>query len=270
MFWPVYYIGFLFAVVTISKLKLKKLSAISLLLLLCVQVADMAPALVSKHGSIEKVDFETPLQSYVWEQIADEFENMFFLEPLPAEGVFCALFAADSDMTTNHAWSARFDLEQATALIDAERARLLSGEFDDRTVYLTNSLTALIEVAHLNEDIFWAVRLDELYYVLIPKASEIPEPQNDENTHLYDELPFRISDYSDSNWTNGVLNSNKKIVAFSDNPFTASRLDDAEYFIVDNIEYEILLKDYGDPGWVMVTLDIEDATVLVEKDIITR
>ena len=86
----------------------------------------------------------------------------------------------------------------------------------------------------------------------------------------YDEnYPLRLADYTDQLWNRGVLDSTKKTVCFADAPFTRAKLENAAAIAADGIEYAITGFDDSDPGWLMVTLDIDDATVLWDKELET-
>ncbi len=268
MFWPVYYVGFLFVITTLCNIERNRLSITMIALTLGIQLLDISPALLSKRESIDEVYYENPLKSPVWEQLPMAYDHLFFLEPLPGQGVFAALYAVDNDMTTNHAFGARYDLEQMLGYSNMKLTELMSGEIETDTVYLTNNFNTALDVAYANPEAFQPMMLvDNLYYMLLPKNPDYEEPSSYEHTEVYNELPLHILGFNDANWTNGVLNSDKRIVAFEDTSFTQSRIENADYFVVDGVEYEILNKDYSDVGWVMVTLDIEDASILVGRNI---
>ena len=61
------------------------------------------------------------------------------------------------------------------------------------------------------------------------------------------------------------MNANHAVCAFYDDETTRPLLQDASALVCDGASYRILKKDYSDEGWVMVTLDIEDAGVLTGK-----
>ena len=86
----------------------------------------------------------------------------------------------------------------------------------------------------------------------------------------YDEnYPLRLADYTDALWNRGVLDSTKKTVCFADSPFARSKLESAEAITANGQTYTILEVDDSDPGWLMVTLDINDATVLWGQELET-
>ena len=49
---------------------------------------------------------------------------------------------------------------------------------------------------------------------------------------------------------------------FDDTPLLRRRLDGASAVVVDGVRYEILTVDDSDPGYIMLTLDTEDAAAL--------
>ena len=87
----------------------------------------------------------------------------------------------------------------------------------------------------------------------------------------YDEdYPLRLADYTDALWNRGVLDETKQTVCFKDSPFARTKLDGASLLCADGQEYPILKVDDHDAGWLMVTLNIEDATVLWDQELTTK
>ncbi len=87
----------------------------------------------------------------------------------------------------------------------------------------------------------------------------------------YDEdYPLRLADYTDALWNRGVLDETKQTVCFKDSPFARAKLDGAALLCAGGQEYPILKVDDHDAGWLMVTLDIEDATVLWDQELTTK
>ena len=87
----------------------------------------------------------------------------------------------------------------------------------------------------------------------------------------YDEdYPLRLADYTDALWNRGVLDETKQTVCFKDSPFARTKLDGASLLCAGGQEYPILKVDDHDAGWLMVTLDIEDATVLWDQELTTK
>ena len=62
----------------------------------------------------------------------------------------------------------------------------------------------------------------------------------------------------------------KRTVCFADSPFARARLTDAAALCADGQEYPILDVDDHDAGWLMVTLDIDDATILWDQELTTK
>ena len=62
----------------------------------------------------------------------------------------------------------------------------------------------------------------------------------------------------------------KKTVCFADSPFARARLTGAAALCADGQEYPILDVDDHDAGWLMVTLDIDDATILWDQELTTK
>ena len=71
-------------------------------------------------------------------------------------------------------------------------------------------------------------------------------------------------------WNRGVLDSTRKTVCFKDSPFTRRKLENAQYLCADGQAYRITELDDHDAGWLMVTLDINDATILWDQELTTQ
>ena len=86
------------------------------------------------------------------------------------------------------------------------------------------------------------------------------------NLNMKDEN-LRLADYTDALWNRGVLDETKQTVCFADSPFVRRKLEHASVLCADGKEYTIKTIDDHDAGWLMVTLDIPDATVLWDKEL---
>ena len=89
-------------------------------------------------------------------------------------------------------------------------------------------------------------------------------------TPFNESYPLRLADYTDALWNRGVLDATKKTVCFADSPFARARLTGAAALCADGQEYPILDVDDHDAGWLMVTLDIDDATILWDQELTTK
>ena len=89
-------------------------------------------------------------------------------------------------------------------------------------------------------------------------------------TPYNESYPLRLADYTDALWNRGVLDATKKTVCFADSPFARARLTGAAALCADGQEYPILDVDDHDAGWLMVTLDIDDATILWDQELTTQ
>ena len=106
------------------------------------------------------------------------------------------------------------------------------------------------------------------WYVIAPGMAEIAL---DSSCIRYDKnYPLRLADYTDALWNHGVLDGDRRIICFADAPFTREKLEGASTLSANGKSYRILQLDDSDPGWLMVTLDIEDATVLWGQELETE
>ena len=93
-------------------------------------------------------------------------------------------------------------------------------------------------------------------------------------------FPLRIADYSDDYWFEGVLSLNladigreadeNKVVLFYDTPLARRRLVPGAAILCEGQRYSILDVDDSDAGWLMVSLDTQDARPLAGKDLVIQ
>ena len=280
MFWPVYYLlilaAFTLVLRAIPRNANRVLLAVVLAALCAVQVWDISPGLIQRsdamHQAQETEAYPSGLGSIFWQQAQGSYRHIFSLDGLQDDALNLALYAADLGMTTNDPFAARYD---AGALADSRSAALealASGTLDSQTLYLFHTETEFLKYADFVCDKAWCgeVRSEDgscHWYVIAPGMQNFT---GDFLCTPYDEnYPLRIADYTDQLWNRGVLDSDKKTVCFADSPFTRQRLEQAKAICSDGNTYAILKFDDSDPGWLMLTLDIPDATVLWDKELET-
>ncbi len=271
MFWVVYYLIILFVCISIFRLLKGNKAIVCMALVLCLQLIDISPYLVNASSFF--VEPQKPAEYYLndnyWHEISTHYENLYAIGDAPIEPLALAQYAGKSSMTTNHVWAARID-ETAQARIDIETQNLLGGIVQENNLYVTSNRELFLNVAGATQENAWSVQIDEVWYLIIPKKYGVPAPVASEKMLVYPNIPFKLANLTDAAWTDGVLNTDKTIVTFANNEYTQKYLKDATAIICEGIEYEILNKDYGDAGWVMVTLNIENADVLVDKELTTK
>lgn len=272
MFYPVYYLILLFTVVFFARRWGAKIGSALLVVILAVQIWDISPALKEKRAyfTSPSPSFENPMKSEFWDAIDGRYAHMFSLDDTLVQALYPALYAADTGMTTNDGFTARFDIDYHHTVVDQELEQLLRGETASDTLYITSNRPLFFQLAEALKDTAVCAQVDHIWYVFAPMgdASALPAPSED--LLLYPHFPLRLEDLTDGAWTQGVLNENKSICTVLDNPFTQRFFDNAEYVVCEGISYKILKKDYKDAGWLMLTLDLEDAGILVGKDLTTR
>lgn len=280
MFWPVYYLLMLAAFVLVLRAlpqnATRVLPAAVLAVLCLVQIWDISPGLLQRRDAMRQAQneeaFPSGLDSSFWQLAQGSYHHIFSLDGLQDDALHLALYAADGGMTTNDPFAARYD---AGTLADARSAALealASGEVDGQTLYLFHTETEFLKYADAVCDKAWCgeVTSDDgryQWYVIAPGMQTFA---GDALCTPYGEnYPLRIADYTDQLWNRGVLDSDKKTVCFADSPFTRARLEHAKAISAEGNTYAILSFDDSDPGWLMLTLDIPDATVLWDKELET-
>ncbi len=275
MFWPVYYLIFLFVIVSVAQLpaptriKNKALAAQlgSLLLaaMLLVQVVDMRDILSEKRSFFtdHTPAFTSEMTDPIWDEIASSYDHLFSLDDCLYGAVDLALYAATNGMTTNDGWSARFDSATHSEDVAAEIEQILTGEFSEGTFYLTCDQTVFSTLAAATEGLAYAVQIDWNWYAILPIVDGITAPTERETLFVYPLLPLMIADYSSDYFTNGISNENPATFIIYLNEFSKHYLG-STYIIYDEAgnAYEILDYNYNLDGIFTITLDIEDASVL--------
>ncbi|MEA4911058.1 MAG: DUF6311 domain-containing protein [Oscillospiraceae bacterium] len=200
LFWPVYYLIFLFVIVFLARrvrrVRRTNVGAILLAALLCVQLGDMAPTLYEKH-----VDFDTgsphhddPTAAAFFRENGDAFDHIVAIgDQEVIRGMYIDLWAAKNGMTTNDAFFASVDFEQYAVYANEQYEKLLRGELDARTLYVFTSYEQYAAAAEACADSATAAQVS-YYFMLIPNSGSLylPPVCGDPNEP---ELPERFLPY---------------------------------------------------------------------------
>lgn len=267
LFWPVYYLLVLLAFVLAMRLGKGRSAAVCAAILLAVQVADLTPALLARRQTVKDAyaapAFPTALTSDFW-QAAAGYDHIASMDGLQDDPLHLALFAADHGMTTNDPFAARYDADALAAGRAALLDELAAGTLRTDTLYLFSDEGYFLQAVEPVRAQAWCGAVtgpdDTCWYIIAPGLQD--ETFDTACTPYDDNWPLRLADYTDALWNRGVLDGDRRIVCFRDSPFARARLDGAAALRTDGHDYAILQLDDSDPGWLMVTLDIADATVL--------
>ncbi len=306
MFWPVYYLIFLFVIVRVAQVNIalprlphekasktdadtanatptcdaapvqntaalpcaktgKAVGCILLALILVVQLTDMRDILAEKRSFFTDPTptFTCELTDPLWDEIAENYDHLFSLDDCLYGAVDLALYAATNGMTTNDGWSARFDSATHSEDVAAEVEKILAGEFSEGTFYLTCDQTLFAQLAQATIGTTYAVQIDWNWYAILPIVDGITAPTERETLFVYPLLPLTIPDFSDDYFTDGISNDDPSVITLYLNKFSIYYLGPA-LMIYDEAgnAYEILEYNYNYEGRFIITLDIEDASVL--------
>lgn len=274
LFWPVYELLVLAAFAGVARLPRALLFCV---FLVTVQVWDVSPGLWQRHqdmnSAVQTAAFPSGLQSDFWQTAAAQYTHLESVQGLQDDALHLALYAADHGMTTNDPFAARYD---AVAL-ETERQTVLrelaDGSLRKDTLYLFEEEGAFLQAVEPVKESAWCGRVSssdgsDIWYVIAPG---LQDASFDTLCTAYgDNYPLRLADYTDALWNRGVLDQTKKTVCFADSPFARAKLENAQYLCADGQSYAILLVDDSDPGWLMVTLEIDDATILWNQELTTK
>ena len=273
LFWPVYYVLVLAAFAGLAKLPRGTVWVIAAVV---VQLWDISPALIQRHEAMVQAQqseaFPTTLESNFW-QAASGYEKLYSVQGLQDDALHLALFAADNGMTTNNPFAARYD----DAALENQRAALLAalaeGQAEPNALYLFEDEGDFLQAVEPVRNAAWCGKVTSRdgscnWYVIAPG---LQGQTFDALCTLYDDsYPLRLADYTDALWNRGVLDETKQTVCFKDSPFARAKLDGAALLCAGGQEYPILKVDDHDAGWLMVTLDINDATILWDQELTTQ
>ena len=273
LFWPVYYLLTLAAFAGLARLPR---AALWVTVFAAVQLWDISPALVQRHDAMRAAEtadaFPTEMQSDFW-QAATGYAHIESVQGMQADGLHLALWAADNSMTTDDPFAARYDEDALADTRQAALDALAAGTPQADTLYLFEDEGAFLQAVEPVKELAWcgcvtSVDGSASWYVIAPG---LQGQQFDALCTPYgDGYPLRLADYTDSLWNRGVLDSTKKTVCFADSPFARAKLEGAVVLCANGQEYPILEVDDHDAGWLMVTLDIDDATVLWNQELTTK
>lgn len=272
LFWPVYYLLVLLAFVLAVRLGTGRTALLCAAVLLAVQLADLAPGLAQRRQAVRDAyttpAFPTALTSDFWAAAAS-YDHIASMDGLQDDALHLALYAADNGMSTDDPFAARHD---AAALAE-ERAALLdelsAGTLRENTLYLFSDEGYFLQAVEPVRDAAWCGAVTgpdgACWYVIAPG---LQGAALDTACTPYDEnWPLRLAEYTDALWNRGVLDGDRRIVCFRDSPFARGKLANAAALRAGGRDYAILQVDDHDPGWLMVTLDIDDAAVLWDTEL---
>jgi len=275
LFWPVYYLLMLAAFTGAARLTRKPVFCVTALVLL--QAVDLSPAFLQRHAAMQSAQqtaaFPSALQSDFWDAAQTRYRHLVSLQGIQDDALHLALYAADNGMSTNDPFAARYD----TATLEAQRAdlkgELQNGILREDVLYLFENEGDFLQAVDPVREDAWCGEISDLsgenrWYVIAPGLQG--ETFDGLCTRYGNDYPLRLAEYTDALWNRGVLDQTRKTVCFADSPFTRQKLQDAKALCADGIHYSILQFDDSDPGWLMITLEIEDAAVLWDKELTTE
>lgn len=304
LFWPVYYLLMLAAVAGLARLagrlRFHGAAAGALALLCLVQLADLSPALAQKAASLRsyvpcETDWATGTTPALcettgfFEAVRGRYANLLALDPLTRTGMELALWAADEGMnTTDTSVVARYNEALAAQSRQGFWEEVLAGGLRADSLYLTERPETFLQLADAaSEQGAWCGALyalpagaddaEPVLYVIAPGLDNYAHPLA---TEYSEDFPLRLADYSDDYWYMGVLSLNlsdigreadeNKVVLFYDTPLARRRLKAGSALCCEGVRCPILEVDDSDAGWLMVTLETEDARALAGKDLVVE
>lgn len=301
MFWPVYYLLMLAAVLVCADIFKRKnsviLQSIGVFALCTLQLVDLSPALVTKTVSLrnytpivtDTVTATTPdtvQTTDFFETIGTNYKHLISLNPTEDTALFFALYCADNGLDFGgYPFTARFDETLIEQQVAAYKSAILAGQLDSDCLYITTSPEVFWQLADAASAAgAWCGVLNSTDATGTQPAVFVIAPDLESYSHplaqTFDEdFPFWVINLTDDYWQNGVLCLNldkidresdkNKVALFADSPALKKRLTAATTLVCNGEHYTILKIDDSDAGFLMVTLDIADAHILVGQSLQT-
>lgn len=275
MFWPVYYLIVLFCIIFCARILNGRKALICLTLLAAVQLIDLSPALLQRHRMFSNYEPAYPSQliSDFWQQASEQYDHLVSLDSLQYDPLNLALYAADHHMTTNDPFAARFDEVQLETQRSETIAQLRQGQIDPQSLYLMQDEALFLELADcLSAADVYCARLDTHWYVIAPGM----QYHGSDAVPFDESFPLRLPPFNSDHWMHGVLfraptdewvDKVNRTILLPDCSYTRRKLEHASALRAAGTDYPILTVDDRDAGWLMVTLDIADANILIEQDL---
>lgn len=133
--WPVFYFVVLFGLISI--IRNTRFSALIITAALIVQFIDLQPLFVEKRYT-QFSKYESPLQSEVWQALAEVNQHVFLIPASKAHAIYepFALLARQNQMTINWGYFSRADLNGIRILGEQVWGELQAGRSDPETIYV--------------------------------------------------------------------------------------------------------------------------------------
>lgn len=295
LFWPVYYLIFICCIAALIRLTRHQKQWVQTAVIgaLClVQLVDLSPALLEKAHSFRPysdagfnlLNQEDSSLAALLEATEGRYQHLVALDPLKTTGLSLALYTADEEMTSSDtSFTARYDEIQAQQRREEFIQSITTGQIPQDCIFFTEQEETFLTVAQAaQEQGAWCGVLYQqngdgtrspLLYVIAPGLEDFTHPLAVEFSKSY---PLHLADYSDDFWDHGILSLNlesigrqedaNKVVLFYDTPYARQKLDGATALSDGEGRYPILEVSDQDAGWLMVTLDIDDAHCLYDEN----
>ena len=268
MFYPVYYLLYLYVFSALARLSPRKARWLPTALIAAaalLQLWDLSPALAYKRSFFtdHREDCIYPLNSTVWQQAAAKHTRLSGPDGNVISPVYLGFYCAQNGLVDDFAFAARFDATRANARLAQSAAQIAAGAYDPETIYATSSRTDFLAITQSAGDDVWAVQVDELWYLLIPHAAT-ETLALDDTSFLYPNLGLYVAPYNDVEvgWDSGVLQSDPCTLAFYDDAGSPD-WNRVTSLTCDGTEYPVVSVSPLVDGYIAVTLQgVEDSDAL--------
>jgi len=145
LFWPIYYLIFFGLIFLIARLFIPKQASLILFVILLVQIVDLLPGSIAKFKSISQNKSNhliTNLRDDFWTSAAKKYKSIKVIplqrsvKDLPVGWHQIAIYAKNYGLKTNSVYMGRYDLEKIKKFNQEVDALILSGEYNQDTIYI--------------------------------------------------------------------------------------------------------------------------------------
>jgi hypothetical protein len=141
LFWPVFYLITLAAIINLIKNKVSNTKlAVLLLCVFILQYSDFFHIYKQKHSDFDReIHYESPLKSPFWTEIADKIENIIRIPATMEEYEQFSWFAVNHGLTYNTGYFARGPYEEISRYATEKSEQVMAGNVDPKDLFVVRN-----------------------------------------------------------------------------------------------------------------------------------
>ena len=181
MFWPVYYLVFLFVIVFAVRhlgglFKSRRAGIFALCVLAAIQLADMAPTLAAKHADFAagSPHYDNPVDCAFFADNADAFDTVITVgQEGIVRGLYLGLYGAKNGINISDPMAARWDQAAFEATSQGALDELLAGAVDPGALYVFSDEAQFFAAREALGDKAVCAKINDAYLVIFAAESDV-------------------------------------------------------------------------------------------------